>query len=211
MENQKQFYSIMAQNVISEMAKRNIEGYYVCSKEEAVQKALSFLEEGMCISWGGSMTLSQIGLLDALKEKACYTLLDRTQVPPEKVPELYHKAFFADTYLMSSNAITQKGELVNIDGTGNRVAALIYGPKQVIIIAGINKIVTDVDAALNRIHNVTAPINALRLNKETPCAKTGKCHNCLSPDCICMQTVITRNSQIKGRIKVIIVGENLGY
>lgn len=211
MENQQKFYSLIAQNIIAEMAKRNIEGYYVCSKEEAVNKALSFLTEGMTISWGGSMTLSQIGLFDALQEKACYNLLDRTKVPPEEIPDLYRKAFFADTYFMSSNAITQQGELINIDGTGNRVASLIYGPKQVIIIAGINKIVKDEAAAIERIHNVAAPINALRLHKNTPCAHTGKCHNCLSPDCICMHTVITRNSVTKGRIKVILVNENLGY
>ncbi len=211
MENQKRFYATLAENIISEMAKRNIEGYYVATKEEATQKALSFLKEGMTISWGGSMTLSEIGLLDALKEKNCYNLLDRSQVSPDEVPDLYRKAFFADTYLMSSNAITLKGELVNIDGTGNRVAALIYGPNQVIIIAGMNKVVTDEIAARERIHNIASPINAIRLNKKTPCALTGTCHNCLSPDCICMQTVITRNSRDQGRIKVILVGENLGY
>nr|WP_302595084.1 lactate utilization protein [uncultured Cellulosilyticum sp.] len=211
MENQKHFYMKLAENVIAQMAKRNIEGYYVNTKEEATMKALSFLKEGMTITWGGSMTLSQIGLLDALEKKGCYNLLDRSKVSSNEIPEIYRQAFSADTYLMSSNAITHSGELVNIDGTGNRVAALIYGPKQVIIIAGMNKIVTDEAAALDRIHNVTAPINAIRLNKKTPCALTGKCHNCLSPDCICMQTVVTRNSRDKGRIKVILVGESLGY
>lgn len=211
MENKKLYLNVIAQNVVSEMAKRGIEAHYVCSKEEACEKALSFLEDGMSITWGGSMTLSEIGLIEALEQKGTYTLYDRSKVPASEVPDIYRKAFSADTYFMSSNAITQKGELVNTDGTGNRVAALIYGPKQVIVIAGMNKVVKDVDAAMERIHQVAAPINAMRLNRQTPCAKTGTCHNCLSPDCICMQTVVTRNSKPAGRIKVILVGEELGY
>ncbi|WP_054738494.1 lactate utilization protein [Cellulosilyticum ruminicola] len=211
MENKKLYFKIIAENMVSEMAKRGIEGHYVCSKEEAKDKALSFLEDGMTITWGGSMTLSEIDLFKALEQKGTYNLLDRSKVSAEEVPDIYRKAFTADTYFMSTNAITQKGELVNTDGTGNRVAALIYGPKQVIVIAGMNKVVKDVDAAIERIHQIAAPINAMRLNKQTPCGKTGTCHNCLSPDCICMQTVVTRNSKPEGRIKVILVGEALGY
>ncbi len=205
------YYERTAETLIKNLQKRHIEGHYVSSKEEAIQKAFSFLKNSELISWGGSMTLAEIGLIPALEAAGCYTLLDRSKVPNEQVEELYHRAFFADTYFMSTNAITLEGELINIDGTGNRVASLIYGPKQVIIIAGMNKVARNQTEALSRIHNVACPQNAIRLSKNTPCALTGICHDCLSPDCICMQTVITRNSKPAGRIKVILVGENLGY
>lgn len=205
------YYERTAETLIKNLQKRHIEGYYVPSKEEAIQKACSFLKDNETISWGGSMTLAEIGLTSALEQAGCYTLLDRSKVSSDQVDALYHRAFFADTYFMSTNAITLEGELINIDGTGNRVASLIYGPKQVIIIAGMNKVVQDQAQALSRIHHVACPQNAIRLNKKTPCNLTGVCHDCLSADCICMQTVITRNSKPAGRIKVILVGENLGY
>ena len=123
----------------------------------------------------------------------------------------YRDAFSADTYFMSTNAITTGGELVNIDGTGNRVAALIYGPETVVILAGMNKIAANVDEALSRVHNVATAQNCIRLDKKTPCAITGACADCLSPDCICNQVVITRRSGIKGRIKVLLIGESFGY
>ncbi len=205
------YYQKTAETVIKNMTKRNIEAYYVDNKDEAVQKVLSLLEDDSCISWGGSMTLSEINLFEALEKNPTYHLLDRSKVSAEQVPDIYHAALSCDYYLMSSNAITLDGKLVNIDGTGNRVAALIYGPKHVIIVAGMNKIAAHEAEALSRVRNVASPLNTIRLNKDTPCSKTGMCHDCLSPDCICMQTVITRNSRDKGRIKVILVGENLGY
>ena len=205
------YYERTAETLIKNLQKRHIEGHYVSSKEEAIQKAFSLLKNSELISWGGSMTLAEIGLIPALEAAGCYTLLDRSKVPSEQVEELYHRALFADTYFMSTNAITLEGELINIDGTGNRVASLIYGPKQVIIIAGMNKVARNQTEALSRIHNAACPQNAIRLSKNTPCALTGVCQDCLSPDCICMQTVITRNSKPAGRIKVILVGENLGY
>lgn len=205
------YYERTAQTLIKNLQKRHIEGYYVPSKEEALQKAFSFLRKNEVISWGGSMTLAEIGLISALEQTGSYTLLDRSKVSSEQIDELYRRTFFADTYFMSTNAITLEGELINIDGTGNRVAALIYGPKQVIIIAGMNKVSTNQTEALSRIHHVACPQNAIRLNKKTPCSLTGICQDCLSTDCICMQTVITRNSKPAGRIKVILVGESLGY
>ena len=205
------YYERTAETIIKNLAKRHIQGYYVTAKEEAVHKALSFLKENTTISWGGSMTLSEIGLISTLETAGCYNLLDRSKVSPSQVEELYHHAFLADTYFMSTNAITLDGQLINIDGTGNRVAALIYGPKQVIIIAGMNKVAKNIEEALSRIHNIACPQNAIRLSKNTPCSLTGACHDCLSPDCICMQTVITRNSKPEGRLKVILVGESLGY
>ena len=124
---------------------------------------------------------------------------------------MYHDALSSDVYFMSTNAITTGGELVNIDGTGNRVAALIYGPETVVILAGMNKIAANVDEALSRVHNVATAQNCIRLDKKTPCAITGACADCLSPDCIRNQVVITRRSGIKGRIKVLLIGESFGY
>ena len=130
---------------------------------------------------------------------------------PEDSRKIFHDALMADYYFMSTNAMTIDGELVNIDGNGNRVAALIYGPENVIILAGMNKVAKDVAEAVDRVHLTATPMNCVRLNKQTPCAVTGVCADCLSPDCICNQVVITRRSGIQGRIKVILIGEELGY
>lgn len=176
------------------------------------KKVFSFLDGNCTVSFGGSMTLEDTGLLTALRHDPNIRLIDRsTANSPDEVKQMYHDALSADYYLMSSNAITKDGELVNIDGTGNRVAALIYGPENVIVLAGMNKVVANVDEALSRVHNVATPMNCLRLNKKTPCSATGVCADCLSPDCICNQVVITRRSGMEGRIKVILIGEELGY
>lgn len=211
MEVIKEYYKVTAETVIKNMKRRNIEAYYADSKEEAITKIISLINNGSSISWGGSMTLEAMNLFEKLAENKSYKLLDRSKVTSEQVPTLYHEALSCDYYLMSSNAITLDGKLINIDGTGNRVAALIYGPKNVIIVAGMNKIALNEQEALSRVRNIASPLNALRLNRNTPCVKTGSCHDCLSSDCICMQTVITRNSREKDRIKVILIGESLGY
>lgn len=207
----KKYYAIQASQVINALKKRSMDGYYAETKEDAVKIALSHIKIKSDISWGGSMTIHDSGLVSALRDGS-YNLYDRSQAStPEEVRSIYLKSFDCDYYLMSSNAITLDGQLVNIDGNGNRVAALIYGPKNVLIIAGMNKVVTDVASALLRIQNEASPINTQRLNKNTPCNKTGICHNCLHEDTICCQTVITRKSNQPGRIKVILVGEELGY
>lgn len=131
--------------------------------------------------------------------------------PPQEKKEIYAKVVCADYFFMSTNAITLDGELVNVDGAGNRVACLSSGPDNVIILAGMNKVAASVEEGHDRVRNTAAPINALRLNKKTPCAVTGRCSNCQSPDCICSQIVITRRSHIPGRIQVILIGEELGY
>lgn len=211
MTPKKQYYEAKANTIITNLNKRHIDGYYCATKEEAVSKALSFLHEGATISWGGSMSLEEVGLIKAL-QNGNYNLLDRsTARNPIEVEKIYRESFFSDFYFMSTNAITMNGILYNVDGTGNRVAAMIYGPKEVIIIAGMNKVCLDEDEAQKRVRNVAAPINTQRLNKNTPCTKIGKCTECLVDDCICMHTVITRNSKPKDRIKVILVGEELGY
>lgn len=193
------------------MAKKNMEGYYCATSAEAVKKALSLMPEGSSITWGGSMSVIECGLMDAIHQKN-YDLIDRdTAKTPEEAREMYAKQVMADYYLMSTNAITMNGELVNIDGRANRVSCLCWGPQNVIIIAGMNKVATDVEDAIKRVRNIAAPANTVRLNRNTPCAQTGKCGDCYSPDCICSQVLVTRRSSTPNRIKVILVGEELGY
>lgn len=206
----EKYYQTTAKEVIDNFAKRNIDGYFCSSRQEAVEKALELTEEESTVSWGGSMTIRDIGLVNKLNNDN-YQTIDRSQAKDgAEVDKMYHQALNADYYFMSSNAITLDGKLVNIDGRGNRIASLIYGPQKIIIVAGMNKIVRDEEAALNRVRNYAAPINAMRLDQDTPCAKTGKCHNCLEDDCICCQKLVTRCSK-EDRIKVILVGEELGY
>lgn len=211
MSIQKDFYALQAHTLIDQLKKRHMNGYYCATKEDALNLALSMMPEGSSISWGGSESIKEIGLLDTLYHKNTYTLYDRTQVSPDQIDETIRQAYFADFYLMSSNAITLQGELINIDGTGNRISALIYGPKKVIMIVGMNKVVPDLESGIGRIKNTACPQNALRLHKQTPCGLKGVCGDCLSPDCMCMHTVVTRNSRDKDRIHIILVGENLGY
>lgn len=211
MSPKKTYYENLSDTLIERFNKRGIEGYYCENKEEAKAMAKRFLTPGCSISWGGSETLNEIGLFDDLKASD-YILYDRHSAKtPEESHELYGKIVTCDFYFMSSNAITLDGQLVNIDGKGNRVACLIAGPKNVIIIAGMNKIVTDVDTGIERVRNMASPPNNIRLDNNTPCAQIGRCVNCLVDDCICCQIVITRKSKIPGKIKVILVGEELGY
>ena len=201
----------LANTIIKNMAKRNMEGYYCATSAEAVEKALSLMPEGSSVTWGGSMSIIECGLMDAVKTGK-YEIIDRDLAKtPQEVREMYAKQVMADYYLMSTNALTMNGELVNIDGRANRVSCLCWGPQNVIIIAGMNKIATDVEDAIKRARNIAAPANTVRLNRNTPCTQTGKCENCYSPDCICSQFVVTRRSGVPNRIKVILVGEELGY
>lgn len=207
----KEYYRTAAATVIKNLKKRNMDGYYCETSEDAVRLALSLMPEGSSIGWGGSMTLSECGLMDAIKGGR-YELFDRSLAKTaEENKEVHAKIFTADFFLMSANAITYDGELINVDGRSDRVCYLCYGPENVIVIAGMNKLVSDVESGIKRVHNVASPKNAMRLGKKTPCAATGRCADCLSPDCICMNTVITRMSRANGRIKVILVGEELGY
>lgn len=211
--NPKQtYYKIQAETIKKNLEKRQMSGYYCAEKEEAVKTAMSLTKPGTTVSFGGSMTLIESGAMDALKNRSDIHLIDRSLAKsPEEIKQAYRDSFCADTYFMSSNAITADGQLVNIDGNGNRVAALIYGPDQVIILAGMNKIVSTVEDAVQRVRNFATPPNCIRLSKQTPCAATGVCGDCFSNDCICNQIVITRRSGTPGRIKVILIGEELGY
>lgn len=204
-------FAAMAQSIIKNLEKRNMEGYYFETAKECMDTIISSIPQGSTISWGGSETIKEIGLMDAVRNGS-YALVDRmTANTPEESRQLYAKAVLSDYYLMSSNAITIDGELINIDGNGNRVACLIHGPSHVIVVVGMNKVVTDVKSGVARVRNMASPANAIRLNKKLPCAATGHCNDCLSPDCFCNQVVITRRSGHTGRIKVYLVAEDLGY
>lgn len=212
MTPKQQYYENTAKTILKTFDKRGFEGCYCATCEEAVEKALSYVEPGMSVSFGGSMSLAESRTMDALKARDDITLLDRSEAKtPEEIKDIYHRALCCDCYFMSTNAITLDGELVNTDGTGNRVAALVYGPDNVVILAGMNKVASNLEEAHLRVKNVASPPNCIRLNRNTPCAATGKCHDCFSDDCICSHTVVTRRCAQKGRIKIILVGEELGY
>ncbi|MBE5819773.1 MAG: lactate utilization protein [Clostridiales bacterium] len=207
----KKYYENVANTIIKNMEKRQIEGYYCPDSASALKKALELIPKGSSIGWGGSMTLTETGLMDAI-QNGDYKIINRELAKtPEEQRKIYGEICCTDYFLMSTNAITLDGELINIDGRGNRVSFLCYGPQNVLILTGINKIVTDIDAGLKRARDIAAPPNTVRLNRKTPCAITGKCENCYSPDCICSQFVVTRRSGVPNRIKVIIIGEELGY
>ena len=204
-------YETTAQTILKNLEKRRMEGFYCATKEEAKKKALELMPKGSSIGWGGSMTLEEIGLMDAIK-KGDYEIFNREEAKTDEArKEVYAKIVNCDYFLMSTNTITLDGKLINIDGRANRISFLCYGPSHVLIVAGMNKVVSDVESGLKRVRDIASPANAIRLDKNTPCAKTGRCADCLSPDCICAQTLVTRLSQNPDRIKVILVGEELGY
>ncbi len=199
---------LLAQKVIKGLQSRNMSGYYAPSREAALEQALSLIPEGSTATMGGGMSVHEIGLVEALK-KGNYTFIDRDAASDKRAAML--AAYDADVFLASCNAITEDGVLVNIDGNSNRVSAIAQGPKKVLFIVGMNKVCSDVDGALKRARNVAAPINAQRFGLSTPCARTGSCLDCKSPDTICCQFLITRFSRHKDRIHVILVNDSLGF
>lgn len=207
----KDAYELTANGIIANLKKRNIEGFYYKDAASAVEDIINLMEKGAKVAAGGSETVKDIGLMAKL-QSGDYDFIDRfAATSPEESREIFARTMLSDYYFMSTNAITLDGELVNIDGNGNRLSALIHGPKHVIIIAGMNKVTADVESAYKRVKTNACPPNAVRLNRNTPCGKTGKCGECLSPDCFCNQIVITRRSGHEGRIKVFLIGEELGY
>ena len=194
--------ALLAQKVIKGLQSRNMSGYYAADREEALRIALSLIPEGSTATMGGSVSAQEIGLVDALKA-GNYTFLDRHEIPDKRAAMRMAYA--------SCNAITEDGVLVNIDGNSNRVSAIAQGPKKVLFIVGMNKVCSDVDGALKRARNVAATTNAQRFGLSTPCAKTGACLDCKSPDTICCQFLITRYSRHTDRIHVILVNDSLGY
>ena len=209
--NKKIFYRNQAESIIKKLELRKMEGYYCDSSKEACDKILELIGEGKkTVSYGGSLTIDDMGVKSMIADAGHELIVRESAKTDDEIRELKAKTINSDTFLMSTNAITLNGELINVDGRGNRVCYLIYGPEQVIVVTGMNKVVTNVEEGLDRVRNFASPPNTVRLNRDTPCAKTGKCGMCID-DTICCQTVITRVSMIKGRIKVILVGEDLGY
>jgi len=199
---------LLAQKVIKGLKSRQMTGYYAADKAEALKLALSLIPEECSITMGGAMSAHEIGLPQALAE-GNYNFIDRDKIEDKRAAML--AAYDADWFLASANAMTEDGIIVNIDGNANRVSAIAQGPRHVLFIVGMNKICDDVDGALKRARNVAAPINAQRFGLDTPCAKTGSCMNCKSPDTICCQFLVTRYSKHPGRIHVILVNDFLGF
>ena len=206
----KKRYDKAGPAVAEAMKKRGFDAYYVSTAEEARAKALELIPENSTVSWGGSVTIDEIGLKKAVIDGG-YNVINRDEAgTPEERTELMRKALTCDVFLMSANAVSEDGQLVNIDGNGNRVAALCFGPKEVIVVAGMNKVAGNIEEAYARARKFAAPVNAQRFNLGTPCNRTGMCSDCLSPDSICSQLVVTRRTS-GGRIKVLRVGEDLGF
>ncbi len=207
----QQTRAVAAQTVLKGLERRNMTGEYCPTKADALAAVRRYLQPGRSVAWGGTASLEEIGGLEAIRASGC-TVLDRhAAASEEEQEEIYRQILFCDTYFMSANAVTMDGVLVNLDGNANRVAALCFGPKQVVLIVGMNKVAADLDAALSRARNIAGPTNATRLGLNTPCVQVGRCCNCQSEECICCQVVITRRSRRPGRIHVLLVGEDLGF
>jgi len=201
------------------LEKNNMSAFYVETKAEVVPLIESLIKEGDTVAVGGSMSLFETNVIELLRN-GNYNFLDRyaKDLQPADIEEIYRESYRADCYLCSTNAVTVDGELYNVDGNSNRVSAIAYGPKSVIMVVGINKIVENIDEAVLRVKNIAAPLNAKRLSCDTYCAKTGHCvkndssyDGCRSPGRICRSRLICDEQRVKGRIKLILVGETLGY
>lgn len=212
MTPKKQAFKTLANTMIQNFKKRNIEAFYCEDSVAAVALAMDLMKDGGRVGMGGAETVRECGLLDAVKVADNLHFIDRSlATTPEERKAVFLETMGCDYFLMSSNAVTIDGELINIDGNGNRVACLCHGPEQVIVLVGMNKIVDDISSGIARTQNVAAPANAARLGTRTPCAALGHCGDCHSQDCMCAQIVITRHSRQNGRIKVLLIGEELGF
>ena len=205
------YYKKRGEILVNNLKNRHFDAWYCETKEEALEKALELIPEESTIGWGGVLSAHQIGLIDALNQ-GNYITYDRDQCKTQVEKEQCVKnSMFADFFLTSANGLSMDGQMVNIDGAGTRVAATIYGPKTVLVIAGMNKVEDTLEAALNRAKTVAAPMNKQRFDPNTPCAVTGICADCKAEGCICNHIVVTRHCRPMGRIKFILVGENLGF
>ncbi len=206
----KKYYQKRGQILVKNLKSRHFDAWYCEDKASALAKALELIPEGSTVGWGGALSAQQIGLMDAVNA-GNYRAIDRDQCKtPEEKLQAAKESMFADVFLTGANALSLDGQMVNIDGTGNRVAAIIYGPGTVLVIAGMNKVMDTLDAAMIRARTVAAPMNKQRFPNQTPCELTGTCGDCKAEGCICNQIVITRHCRPAGRIKFIIVGEELG-
>ena len=201
----------LAQTIIKNLKRRHIEGFYCPTGADAVNKVVELIEDGSSVTWGGTMTVRDLGIPEALKRRGTLEVIDRDlATTAEEKQSMYLRAFSTDVYLSSANAISEDGVIVNIDGNGNRVAAITWGPRKVIFVIGLNKVAQTVEAALARARSTASPVNAARFDIKTPCQTDGVCHNCNSADSICNYVHFLRNSP-RGRHQVVLVGEDLGY
>ena len=209
-EMQKMYYDKRGPVLVRNLQSRHFEAYYCSTKEEALQKALSLMPVGSSVGWGGSVTCQQIGILDAVRAGE-YQIVDRdaAKTPAER-EEALRRCLLVDTFLTSANGLSMDGQMVNIDGTGNRLAAICFGPKQVIVIAGMNKVEDTLEAAINRARTVAAPMNQQRFGFPNPCTTTGTCGDCKCETSICNHILVTRHCRGQ-RIKFVLVGEDLGF
>ena len=206
----KNYYEKRGQILVKNLRSRHFDACYCPDKASALEKALELIPKGASVGWGGAMTCQQIGLMDAVNA-GDYIALDRSKCTyPEEITALYKKCLTADVFLTGANALSIDGEMVNIDGTGNRMAAIVFGPESVIVVAGMNKVMDTLEDAVTRARTVAAPMNKQRFPNMTPCEVTGTCADCKSEGCICNQILITRHCRPAGRIKFILVGEELG-
>ncbi len=205
------YYDKRSQVLVKNLQSRGFEAYYCQDKIQALEKALALIPEGSTVGWGGCLSAQQIGLIDAIKAGK-YQAIDRNDEPtPEGKTRAMKRCLTADVFLCGANGLSLDGQMVSVDGNGNRVAAMAYGPDSVIVIAGMNKVCDTLDDAMVRARTVAAPMNQQRFCGKTPCTVTGSCGNCKSPECICNQILITRNCRPAGRIKFVLVGEELGF
>lgn len=200
------------ERTITSLKKHNMQGIYVENTEQLMNKIDELIPENSLVAVGDSMTLFETGVIERLRSGK-YKFLDKYKPGISRIEkdQIYRQTFTADTFLCSTNALTEDGELYNIDGNGSRVAAMLYGPKQVIIVVGVNKIVKNLQEAELRVRNYAAPMDAKRLNKKTPCTTLGYCVDCQSEDRICNDFVVIKRQFNPNRIKVIIVGGSYGY
>lgn len=207
----KKYYEKRAQVLVKNLKSRHFEAYYCTDKAQALEKALELIPKGSSVGWGGAVSAEQIGLIDAVRSGE-YQTIDRAKgKTPEEQKQIMKQCLQAEVFLTGANALSMDGQMVNIDGNGNRVAAIVYGPESVIVIAGMNKVVDTLEDAVTRARTVAAPINKQRFPNQTPCEVTGTCADCKAVDCICNQILITRHCRPVGRIKFVIVGEDLGF
>lgn len=212
MESAKtKFYEKRGQVLVKNLKARHFDAYYCSDRNQALEKALELIPKDATVGWGGAYSAQQIGLMDAVKT-GDYQVYDRDSCKTaEDRVKMMKKCLTADVFLTGANAISLDGQMVNIDGNGNRVAAIVYGPDSILVIAGMNKVVDTLEDAVKRATTIAAPLNQQRFPNQTPCQITGSCADCKSPECICNQILITRNCRPAGRIKFILVGEELGY
>ena len=212
METPKQQYYDKRGNVmVKNLQSRHFDAYYCATKEEALKKALELIPEGSSVGWGGAQSCEEIGLIQALRV-GNYRAMDRSLAKDmQEREQMMRDMLHADVFLTGANGLSIDGQMVNIDGNGNRVAAIVYGPKQVIVVAGMNKVVDSLDAAITRARTVAAPMNQQRFGLPNPCGATGSCGDCKTETCICNQILITRHCRPVGKIKFILVGEDLGF